>query len=61
MLPNEQFAALNILDYISALFTAAGKEHFSREDILVVLNTIKSDPEIFDPDVVIAQEISTAD
>ncbi len=58
---DEQFAALNVLDYLSDLFTAAGKDSFTRENILVVLNAVKSDPELFDPDVVIAHQIATAE
>ena len=58
---DEQFAALNVLDYLTDLFTAAGKDSFTRENILVVLNAVKNDPELFDPDIVVAQEIATAE
>lgn len=57
----EQFACLNILDYLSDLFTGAGKDQFTREDVLLVLNLVKNDPDLFDADVVTAQEIATAD
>jgi len=54
--PGEQFQALNILEYVSDLFTGSPKETFTREEILVILNCVRNDPEMFDPDVVIAQE-----
>ena len=56
-----QFQCLNLMDYLSDLFTAAGKDNFTRSEILVVLNAVRNDPEMFDPDVVIAQEIATAE
>lgn len=55
----EQFQALNVLDYISDLFTAAGREEFSRADVLIILDAVRSDPEFFDPQVVIAQQMAT--
>lgn len=61
MTPQEQYQCLNLLDYLSDLFTRAGKDNFTRESILVVLNAIRNDPEMFDPDVVIAQQVATAD
>lgn len=59
--PQEQFQALNVLDYLSDLFTAAEKETFTRVDILVILDLVRADPEIFDPEVVIAQQIATSE
>lgn len=56
MIEQEQFQALNLLDYLSDLFTVAGKENFSRVEILVILNSVQSDPEIFAPVVVLAQQ-----
>ncbi len=55
----EQFQCLNILDYVLDLFTCAGKDHFTREDVLSVLNYVKHDPELFDLSVVVAQEQTT--
>ena len=60
MSPTEQFQVLNMLDYLSDLFTAAGKETFNRAGILVVLDCVRSDPDIFDPDVLIAQQVATS-
>jgi hypothetical protein len=59
--PGEQFQALNIIEYLSDLFTAAGKETFTRIEILVVLNGVRNDPELFDPDILIAQQQAMAD
>ena len=61
MSPTEQFQVLNMLDYLSDLVTAAGKEAFSRTEILVVLDRVRSDPDMFDPDVLIAQQVATSD
>lgn len=57
----EQFQVLNALDYLFDLFTAAEQETFSRVDILIVLNLVKNDPELFDPAVRIAQQIANAE
>ena len=57
----EQFQALNVLDCLSGLFTAAKKETFTRVEILVLLDQIKNDPDLFDPTVRIAQQIATAE
>jgi hypothetical protein len=57
--PEEAFQCLNLLDYLLDLFTGAGKETFTRVEILSVLNHCKNDPELFDPDAVIAQETVT--
>jgi hypothetical protein len=57
--PDEAFQCLNLLDYLSDLFTASGKETFTRCEILAVLNLCKNDPELFDPADVIAQEETT--
>ena len=61
MAPQEQFQALNTLDYLSDLFTAAEKKTFTREEVLIVIDRVRSDSEMFDTDVVIAQQIATAD
>jgi hypothetical protein len=56
---DDQFAGLIFLDYVSDLFTVAAKETFTRSEILIVLNNIKCDPDLFDPDVVVAYEQET--
>jgi hypothetical protein len=61
MTDDQQFQALNTLDYLRDLFTAARKENFTRAEILVILDLVRSDWEIFDPEVVIAQEQATAE
>jgi hypothetical protein len=61
MTPQEQFQALNILEYLTDLFTAAQKETFTRESILIVLDNVRSDPDFFDPDVLIAQQEATSE
>lgn len=58
---DEQFQALNMLDHLSDVFTAAGKETFSRAEVLIIIDNTRSNPEFFDPDVVIAQQIATAE
>lgn len=40
--------ALSVLDYVSGLFTIAKKETFTRDEILVILNAVQNDPELFD-------------
>ncbi len=57
----EQFQCLNILDYVLDLFTYAGKEEFTRAEVLVILNHVKHDPDLFDPEMVVAQEEATAE
>lgn len=59
--PDEQFAALVILDYLSDLFTASPIEQFSREQILVVLNSVKDDPELIESAVLLAYEEAVKD
>lgn len=58
---DEQFQALNVIEYLMDLFTAAGKENFTRTEILVVLNAVRNDPEIFDPAVLVAQQGQSTD
>ena len=59
--PIEQFQVLNMLDYLSDLFTAAKKETFTQVDILIMLNHVKNDSELFDPAVLIAQQTANAE
>lgn len=51
-----QFGAQVVLRFLSDLFTVSGKDQFSREDILVLLNVCKHDPELFDADVIAEEE-----
>ena len=55
------FGALLMLDYLQELFTAAQRQSFSQAEILVVLNLVKNDPEVFDPEIVLAYEIATGE
>jgi hypothetical protein len=54
--PQEQFQALNTLDFLSDLISA-GKEEFSRVDVLMLIEFVKQ--ELFDLEVVIAQQTAT--
>ena len=57
----EQFQALNLLDYLSDLFTASKKESFTPTEILIILDHVRSDPEVFDPEVLVAQQTANAE
>jgi hypothetical protein len=59
--PIEQFQVLNALDYLSDLFTGSAKETFTKVEVLIVLNMVKNDPELFDPAVRIAQQTANAE
>jgi hypothetical protein len=51
-----QVGAAAMLAFIRDLFTIAGKDVFTREDILVLLNEIQHDREIFTMDLVTLME-----
>jgi len=53
---DDQFAALTILEFLTGLFTVSAKEQFSREDILIILDDVRSMEDLFDPDIVIAHQ-----
>ena len=53
------YGALLILDYLQELFLASGRETFSKEQVLIALNLVKTDPEIIAPEAVIAYELAT--
>jgi hypothetical protein len=57
--PLEQFQVLNMLDYLSDLFTASPKDAFTRTEVLIVLNATRNDTDLIDPDVLIAQQQAT--
>jgi len=59
--PDQQFCGLGILTYLSDLLTESPRESFSRDEVLVLLDCVRSDGDLFDPDVVIAYEKATAD
>jgi hypothetical protein len=59
--PDEQYAALCVLEFVSDLFTMAGKESFTKVEVLSVLANIRDDVDFFDPAVVIAQQQATED
>jgi hypothetical protein len=43
------FGAAMLWDYLRSLFTCAGKDVFTREEVLMVLEQVASDGEIFLP------------
>jgi len=47
-----QLYGLAVIEYIADLLTASPKERFSRDELLVTLNGVKNDPDIFPADVV---------
>jgi hypothetical protein len=56
---SEQFQSLNILDLVRDCIMGAGKEEFTKTDLLLLIDNVKSREQLFDPDVVLAQEIAT--
>ena len=61
MTPDEQFQVLNLLDYLSDLFTGTLKLSFTPTEILLILNYLREDPDFFDPEVLIAQQTANAE
>ena len=53
------YGALLILDYLQELFLASGRETFTKEQVIIALNLVKTDPEIIAPEAVIAYELAT--
>jgi hypothetical protein len=58
---DEQYGALLVLDFISDLFTTGKKESFTRTDILIFLDHVRNQPDIFEADVVLAHQIATSE
>jgi hypothetical protein len=58
--PESAHAVLSMLDFLSGLFTEAGKETFTRDELLVILDCVRCDPGLLEPEAVIAFEIATA-
>lgn len=54
----QQAAGVALVGYIEDLFSHAGKQVFTRDEILVLLNLVKNDPEIFHP--VVVEEVERA-
>jgi len=52
MTPNEQAVALATLRYVADLITVSPKKTYTREELLVLLNLIENDRDLFDPAVV---------
>ena len=59
--PDEQFQALNLLDYLSDLFTGTPKPSFTPTEILIILDHLREDTDLFDPAVLIAQQTANAE
>jgi len=57
MTPREQAAALAVLRYASDLITASPKKVYTREEVLVILNLIQNDQDLFDPAVVAEMDV----
>lgn len=57
----EQFQVLNMLDYLSDLFTATPKPSFTPTEILIILDHVRCDRELFDPEVLIVQQTANAE
>lgn len=57
----EAFAALSIIEYLEDLFAMGGRETYTREQVLVILNAVKNDPDVFDPDTLLAYAEVTGD
>ena len=51
-----QYAALCIIGYLEDLFTASPVESFSKVTMLSILNNVKNDPDLFEPEAVIAYD-----
>jgi hypothetical protein len=52
-------AALSLIEFLSDLFTATGKETFTRGEILFLLNSARDNPELIDPLAVVAYQMAT--
>lgn len=50
--PRHVAAAMWTIDYLLDLFTVCANERYSREQVLVILNTVRHDPELFEAELV---------
>jgi hypothetical protein len=53
---SDQYAALCIIGYLEDLFTLSPLESFTKISILSVLNNVKNDSDLFEPEAVIAYD-----
>lgn len=53
---HEQFAGLCVIGYLEALLTVSPKQSFTRDELLILLNDVKTDPDLFALEVVIAYD-----
>jgi len=42
-----------VLSYVSDLITNSPRKEFTREELLVVINLVRNDPDIFSPEMVV--------
>jgi hypothetical protein len=47
-----RFHALAVLGYLSGLLIGSPRNLFTREEVLKLINAVRNDPELFDPDLV---------
>lgn len=59
--PSDQLAGLSVIGYLEDLFTSSPRESFTTIEILSILNTVKNDPELFEPDCVAAYDKISAE
>jgi hypothetical protein len=59
--PEQQFGGQLILDYLLDLFTISPKSDHTTGSVLVVLNAVKNNPELFERDIVLAYEEAVKD
>ena len=50
---DQQAAALTVLSYVSDLITNSHRKEFTREELLVIINLARNDPDIFSPEMVV--------
>ena len=58
---DEQWGALCIIGYLEGMMTESPREQFSKTEILILLNLIKNDPELFAPETLEAYEATCAE
>jgi hypothetical protein len=51
---DNQWGAQSILGLLRDVFTVTPRANFTREEILVILDRIRSDRDLFDPNLVLA-------
>jgi hypothetical protein len=58
--PREQFHALNVLDYLEDIFTGSPAQSFTKEAIFLILADVRTQPELFDFEVLVAYAAAIA-